>query len=97
MSPVKQYFYNLLVWVSQTINVFLGGHTDQSLSERIGRRTVWYAGTGTWKEFIFMTLTAIINWAFRVVWGEKDHIGDSMNGETNVRQVWEWREGYKEK
>lgn len=43
VEKVKQYFWNILVWADQGINVILfGGSPDETISSRIGRNQhIW--------------------------------------------------------
>ena len=35
-EKIKQYFWNILIWMTQTLNVFTGGDVDQTFSGRTG-------------------------------------------------------------
>ena len=38
MTKLKKYFWNVLIWIDQGINVvFFGGSPDETISSRIGR------------------------------------------------------------
>lgn len=35
-NVLKSYFWNILIWMTQTLNVFTGGDPDHSTSGRVG-------------------------------------------------------------
>lgn len=38
MGKIKQYFWNILIWLDQGLNVvFFGGSPDETISSRVGR------------------------------------------------------------
>lgn len=37
MRGLKRYLYNILVWMTQTLNVFTGGDPDEMMSSRLGK------------------------------------------------------------
>jgi hypothetical protein len=37
MKGIKRYFWNILIWVTQGLNTFLGGNPDEATSSRCWR------------------------------------------------------------
>lgn len=38
MDKLKQYFLNILISVDQLVNTIFGGHPDETISSRMGKR-----------------------------------------------------------
>lgn len=81
---MKQYFYNLGVWLSQTISVWLGGHPDDSISERTGR--AYLANPKGWFRYQRFFIDLFIYLILR----EKNHCVNSIDGEPLAKEVWDW-------
>lgn len=81
---LSQYFYNLGVWFSQTISVWLGGHPDESISERVARAYLYKP------ESFFKYLKQAIDVIVYMLIQEKNHTINSLNGEARAKEVWNW-------
>ena len=40
MMWIKQYIFNILIWLDQGLNVFAGGDPDETVSSRCGKRLI---------------------------------------------------------
>lgn len=89
MGRIPQYFYNIGVWLSQTVSVFLGGHPDESVSERTARAYLAHRGRGSWKVYWFWLQMRAIDSLFILV-GEKNHSLNSLEGEVKAKEIWDW-------
>jgi hypothetical protein len=84
VSFLKQYLYNIGVYLSQSISVFLGGHPDESISQRTGR--AYLSGrTG----YIALQLK-VIDFLAWIILREKNHCVKSLSGEPRAREIWNW-------
>lgn len=82
-----QYLYNLGVVFSQTLSVLLGGHPDDSISERTARAYLSYKDSGKWQEMFFICLIKIID---TIIFFEPNHTMSSLSDERNAKQIWNW-------
>lgn len=81
---MKQYFLNLTMAVDQFISTVLGGHPDDTVSQRLGR-----AMTDN-PNFVVRTSTATIDWLAFVIAGEEHHCASSLHGKTHAKEIWNW-------
>ena len=79
-----QYLYNLLMAVDQFASTVLGGHPDDSISQRLGRA---YLAGCKGPVLYFKTL---VDWLALTLAGESDHCVRSLDGKANVRELWNW-------
>jgi len=63
---IKQYFWNILIWMTQSLNVFTGGHVDQTFSGRTG---VAYLRGKLWAT----PFKYIIDKFFKLVANQEEH------------------------
>lgn len=66
MNPIKQYFWNILIWLDQGGNTLTFGSPDETLSSRLGRNY-----RGTWIE-------KAVDWAAYLITGKKDHCENAL-------------------
>lgn len=83
-TGLKQYLYNMLMALDQFFSTVLGGHPDDSISQRLGRA---YLAGATPTIFFFKRL---VDWLALVLVGEKNHCVSSLDGKSNVRELWNW-------
>lgn len=76
-----QYFVNLLMGIDQFVSTILGGHPDDTVSQRLGRAHL--AGT-MWTEPFRLVID------FLVYPFEPDHCLNSLFGRSNAREIWNW-------
>jgi hypothetical protein len=82
---IKKYLYNWGVLLSQALSVLLGGHPDDSISERTARAYLSRNGQG-W----FATQLKIIDFIVYVMTKEKNHCLNSLNDEVRAVELWNW-------
>lgn len=70
--------------VDQFASTVLGGHPDDTVSQRLGRAKL--AGGGT----VVTTMVTIVDTLALVLVGEKDHCVNSLSGKTNAKELWNW-------
>jgi hypothetical protein len=63
---MKQYFWNLLIWIDQGVNTVTGGDPDETVSSRAGK----YAARG--RGWFPCQLCKVLNWI------QKDHCKNSI-------------------
>lgn len=88
-----RYLYNWLLLFSQAISVALGGHPDISISQRTALAYLAHKNTGTLKEkwFTFQLKTIDLLFWNRLWKIEKNHCINSLEGEPNAKEIWNWR------
>ena len=81
---IRTYLYNLGVVFSQFLSVIVGGHPDESISQRTGR--AYLSGRTGYirlqKNFIDFMIYLILQ--------EKNHCVESLNGEAHAKEIWNW-------
>jgi len=87
-----QYFYNLLLLLSQSISTLLGGHPDESISQRTARAYLAHKNRNTFKARWFTLQLTVIDYMFyNKFWKiEKNHCINSLSGEAGAREIWNW-------
>jgi hypothetical protein len=70
-SSIKEYFWNILVWATQTLNVFTGGNPDQPFSGRTG---IAFLLGKRWGKI----LMPLIDWVFEKINGKPNHCINSI-------------------
>ncbi|NQX99767.1 MAG: hypothetical protein HRT70_01290 [Flavobacteriaceae bacterium] len=81
---MKQYLYNLGVSLSQLWSVILGGHPDQSISQRTAK--AYLAKPDGW----FKYQRAFIDWILYLLLKEENHCLNSLKGESRAKSLWDW-------
>lgn len=80
---VMQYFLNMLFAIDQFVSTLLGGHPDDTVSQRLGRAHL--AGSNIVEPFR-MTL----DWLVLILFGEDNHCLRSLSGKSSVKELWNW-------
>lgn len=80
----KQYAINMLMATDQFLSTIMGGHPDDTISQRLGRAKL--AGGGPVVNFAAAFVDALALVLFR----EKYHCLRSLNGKTSARELWNW-------
>jgi len=89
LAVARQYTYNLGVLASIAFNVvFLLGSPHESTSMRVARMI--YVEKTEKKHWIYAG--SAINWIFRVINNEDNHLLDALDGEDNARELRELKE-----
>ena len=65
--------------------MILGGHPDESISQRTARA---YLIKGDQSIFGYMRLW--IDFWFKLLAGEDNHCVNSLGGESNAKELWDW-------
>lgn len=68
----------------QFFSTILGGHPDDTISQRLGRAHL--AGVGG----ITDKFRRFVDWLAFVVAKEKDHCVNSLSGKTMAKEMWNW-------
>lgn len=80
---MKQYLLNLVFSFDQLLSAILGGHPDETLSQRLGRAHL--AGV-LWTE----PMRFVVDLLFYLIEGLPDHCLRSLSGDSGVREIWNW-------
>ena len=78
-----QYLINLLMAVDQFLSTVLGGHPDDTISQRLGRAHL------SGNRGLTDKVRSIIDFVCEL-FGEKDHCVNSLFGRTNAKELWNW-------
>lgn len=81
---MRQYLLNMAMAVDQFASTLLGGHPDDTVSQRLGRAKL--SGGGVIVRFFAELVDAL---AFILV-QEKNHCVNSLRGKTMARELWNW-------
>jgi len=81
---VKQYLLNMAMAVDQFASTILGGHPDDTVSQRLGRAQL--SGGG----IVVTTMAGLVDFLAHVLVGEKNHCVNSLSGKTHARELWNW-------
>lgn len=87
MNTFCAYLYNWGVLFSQFISVILGGHPDDSISERTARAYIYHKGSNTFKEKWFYYQLKFIDF---IIFFEDNHTLNSISDECNAKELWKW-------
>ncbi len=79
-----QYAYNMLFAIDTFASTILGGHPDDTISERLGRAYLANPGTA-----IKLAKASVDFLAYALV-GQKNHCVSSLDGKTGVKELWDW-------
>lgn len=82
---MSQYLLNILMAVDQFASTILGGHPDDTISQRLGRAIL--AGE---KSMAIIIAVAAVDMLAKVLVGERDHCVNSLKGKTDAREIWNW-------
>lgn len=78
-----QYLINVFFGLDQFVSTLLGGHPDDTVSQRLGRAMV--AGHKGAEPF-----RMAVDWIFLLLIGEDNHCLRSLSGTTMVKEIWNW-------
>lgn len=82
---MSQYLLNMLMAIDQFASTVLGGHPDDTISQRLGRAII--AGE---KSVAIKISVSIVDMLAKVLVGERDHCINSLKGKTDAREIWNW-------
>lgn len=82
---MSQYLLNMLMAIDQFASTILGGHPDDTISQRLGRAII--AGE---KSVAIKISVSIVDMLAKVLVGERDHCINSLKGKTDAREIWNW-------
>lgn len=80
---MSQYLLNLAMGIDQFVSTLLGGHPDDTVSQRLGRAHL--AGNQKVEPF-----RIAVDFLARVLVGEIDHCVKSLEGKSSAREIWNW-------
>lgn len=81
---MKQYALNMLMAVDQFLSTVLGGHPDDTVSQRLGRAQAIGGNR------ITRTAAGTVDALAYYVAGEKNHCANSLTGRTSAKELWNW-------
>ncbi len=82
---MRQYFLNMLMAFDQFISTVLGGHPDDTVSQRLGR-----AYLGGSESVILLFSMRMVDKLAKILAGEDQHCIRSLSGKTNAKELWNW-------
>jgi hypothetical protein len=82
---IGQYFLNMAMALDQFASTILGGHPDDTISQRLGRAKLAKSGSA----IVEQSVKFVDSLAFLIV-GEKNHCLRSLNGKTDAKELWNW-------
>ena len=71
--------------IDQFASTILGGHPDDTISQRLGRAII--AGE---KSASIKISVSFVDLLAKVLVGERDHCVNSLKGKTDAREIWNW-------
>lgn len=80
---IIQYLINLVFAMDQLLSTILGGHPDDTVSQRLGRAVL----AGNNKAYPFARAIDFLAW---VIAGEEYHCFSSLHGNSSVKEIWNW-------
>jgi hypothetical protein len=80
---VIQYLINMAFAFDQFFSTVLGGHPDETISQRLGRASL--AGNKTASKFRFVVDEIVFT-----LTGEENHCLKSLYGSTKAKEIWNW-------
>lgn len=80
---MTQYFLNMLFALDQFLSTILGGHPDDTISQRLGRAHM--AGVKAAEPF-----RVTLDWLVLILFGEDNHCLRSLSGRSSVKELWNW-------
>lgn len=81
---LSQYVMNIAMGIDQFASTILGGHPDDTISQRLGRAKL----SGGSKAV--MISAAVVDFWAKVLFGERDHCVNSLRGKSDAREIWNW-------
>jgi hypothetical protein len=87
---IKQYLYNIFHALSQLLSAITGGSPKESTSQRTARASASLKNKAGFKSSWFIYQEKTIDFIFLVLAGEENHCKNSLVGETNTKEIWNW-------
>lgn len=84
MGIIRQYLLNCLMAVDQFISTVLGGHPDDTVSQRLGRAQISGGGKA------IRLCADLVDAAAFILVKEKEHCVRSLSGRTDAKELWNW-------
>jgi hypothetical protein len=81
---MRQYALNMLMAVDQFLSTVLGGHPDDTISQRLGRAKV---SGGGW---VVTSCAGIVDALAFILARESNHCVRSLEGKALARELWNW-------
>lgn len=82
---IGQYLYNIMVALSRLVSTILGGHPNESISDRLGECAIGCPDRQPYKA-----MRIFVDALLYLIAGEKDHCLNSINGEPRAKELWKW-------
>jgi len=80
---IKQYALNMAMAVDQFVSTVLGGHPDDTVSQRLGRAQLAQV---SWTRPLQLT----VDFFALMLVGERNHCLESLRGKTMAKEIWNW-------
>jgi hypothetical protein len=80
---IRQYALNMAMAVDQFLSTVLGGHPDDTVSQRLGRAQLHQV---KWTK----PFQIAVDFAALVLVGERNHCLNSLSGKTMAKELWNW-------
>jgi hypothetical protein len=80
---VRQYLINMAFAIDQFVSTILGGHPDDTVSQRLGRALLA-------KVELAIPFAAFVDFLAWAITGETDHCLASLTGRASVKELWNW-------
>ena len=87
---VGQYFLNMAMAFDQFASTLLGGHPDDTISQRLGRAKVSARESGRSPSIAIRTSVIIVDFLAYLLAREKNHCEASLGGKTRALELWNW-------
>lgn len=81
----KAWLYNILVASSRFVSVILGGHPNESISDRLGECQIAVPSKQPFKA-----LRIFVDTMMYMIAGETNHCLNSVSGEPKSKELWKW-------
>lgn len=82
---LKQYGWNILIAIDQTVNAILAGDPDETISSRIGKVKLSHGGRIPWQRPILK----IADWLLDRI--DDNHTVNSIDDTEGEDEIWNWK------
>lgn len=79
-----QYIMNLGIGLDRFLSVILGGHPDDTVSQRLGM------AQSAKSKAMFVYISYFVDCGAELLAGKENHCAESITGKSNGRQLWNW-------
>lgn len=90
MRFIGQYLLNMAMAVDQFASTLLGGHPDDTISQRLGRAKVDAREHGRSPSIAIWISVFVVDFLAYLLAREKNHCEASLEGKTRALELWNW-------